>query len=163
MALLTSLLFALVACGSGEGSQSRATPRTDPPPTLPSVPYRPTVADLERFAEVRLPAGATGITITMRPSPARPGEPIFTARFTTTEQGARRFCEPLGGDLPYIEPLDRATRTRFGITAASLRPPRGCRSSITSRLVEREAIVVFPDGKREVAVVHLIAYPVPTR
>jgi hypothetical protein len=120
------------------------------------------VKQLEEFAAVDIPADARDVTVKQDKNPA--GDPVYRARFTTTEDGARSFCSGngLGGALVDPSGLDQKTRDRFGIEGGSVKTPFGCKaSSPQDPGVQRTVLVTMPSGDR--AVVHLLAFRMPSR
>lgn len=118
------------------------------------------VAQMQKFASVTLPTGATGVQVT--PQKSAQGTRQYRVVFTTTESGANAFCSgnQLGGALVQARGLDQATRKKFGVTGDSKEKPRTCASVVNGATsVQRDVLVTFPgDGK---ATVYLLAYELP--
>ena len=165
VARITAVIAAGAACcamlsgcnGSRSGrNHASASPSAAPPKLGTSV------RDLEQFAGVTLPSDATDTRISARRN--QNDDAVYLARFSTSAKNAEAFCSGngLGGSLPWLKPLDEKTRQRFGIAETTQKRPRNCRASARQDpRVQREVIVVFPRGNT--AVVHLLAYAVPSR
>lgn len=123
---------------------------------------RALVQQFEAFAAVHLPADARDIDIELTQNAA--GEPVYRARFTTTEERARSFCRDGGfsGALLNSKGLDKQTRDRFQVQGDSAATPFGCKASNPDdRRVQRDVLVTLPSAGA--AVVHLIAFRTPVR
>jgi hypothetical protein len=146
-----AVLGVLVGCGGDAHPRSSvtATPQADL-----------SVARLESFAAVDIPSDATEVAVQSRTNAA--DQPVYTAHFSTTPNGARAFCAAngLGGALLRSAGIDTATRTRFAIEGDSVQTPFGCRSiNPHDPQVQREVLVTVPTAAT--AVVHLIAFRIP--
>ncbi len=146
------MLATLAACGGGDGhvrATSVATPRADL-----------SVAQLESFAAIRIPADARDLAVQSKTNAA--DQPVYTAHFSTTPDRARAFCagDGLGGALLRSAGIDAVSRTRFAIVGDPVQPPFGCRAiSPRDPQVQREVFVTVPTVAT--ATVHLIAFRMP--
>lgn len=135
-------------------------PHSQPQRTTAAPSAGASVAEMQKFASVTLPAGASGVQVTPQKSPQ--GTKQYRVVFTTSESGANAFCSgnQLGGSLVQARGLDRATRKKFGVTGDSKEKPRTCASVVNGETsVQRDVLVTFPGGDK--AKVYLLAYEMP--